>query len=101
MISVCTNAAFALSHHATTRMAQRGIRSEALELVLSHGTRIKAGGACEEYVLTDRTGRHLQSEGYDGRAVATAKKIRAIVNSEGVVVTCYHQRNARSLHRDH
>jgi hypothetical protein len=96
MTMTWNEAAFALSHHATIRMAQRGIRSEALELVLLHGSRVKAGDACEEYALTDRTGRQLERAGHDGRTIATAKKVRAIVSADGTIVTCYHQRSYRS-----
>lgn len=96
MTTLCTDAAFALSRHATTRMAQRGIRGEALEIVLLHGTRVKTRDACEEYVLPDRTGRTLEREGIDREMIEAAKRIRAIVGADGTIVTCYHQRSDRS-----
>lgn len=95
-MGVCAEASFVLSNHAATRMAQRGIRRASLELVLLHGTRAKAQGNREEYILSGRTVRHLAAAGYDGETIAAATKVRAIVDTAGNVVTCYHQRKGRS-----
>ena len=95
MISVCEGGAFMLSNHAATRMAQRGIQSAILDLVLLHGTRAKAQRDCEEYVLSVRSARHLEAAGYDNQTITSAKKVRAIVDTEGMIVTCYHRRNSR------
>lgn len=95
-MAVCADATFVLSDHAATRMAQRGIRRATLELVLLHGTRVKAQHDCEEYILSGRTVRHLTAAGLDGETIATATKVRAIVDAAGYVVTCYHQRKGRS-----
>lgn len=96
MMSICENGAFMLSTHATTRMAQRGIRHAILDLVLLHGTRAKAQHDCEEYVLSGRAARHLEAAGYDDQTIAAATKVRVIVDTDGTIVTCYHQRNGRS-----
>lgn len=96
MMSICEAGAFTLSDHAAARIAQRGIRGASLDLVLLHGTPVKAQHDCEEYVLSGRTARHLEAAGYDGQTVAAATKVRAIVDTDGTVVTCYHQRNGRS-----
>ena len=96
MMAVCADTSFFLSNHAATRMAQRSIRSASLELVLLYGTRAKAEGNCEEYILSGRTARNLAAAGYDEEAIAAATKVRAIVNTAGHVVTCYHQRKGRS-----
>ena len=80
---------FTLSAHAATRMAQRGIRESILNLVLLHGAQSKAGSDCEEYLLPKRTARELSAAGYDGNLIKAATKVRAIVGSDGTVVTCY------------
>jgi len=96
MMLICENGAFMLSTHAATRMAQRGIRRAILDLVLLHGRRARAQHDCEEYALSGRTARHLEAAGYDGQTIVAATKVRAIVDPDGMVVTCYHQRNGRS-----
>lgn len=80
---------FLLSDHAITRMAQRGIQSRSLDILLVHGSRSDAGGGCERYRLLDRTVKQLKTEGYDARALKSATKLRAIVSADGAVVTCY------------
>lgn len=95
MMSICEGGAFMLSTHAATRMAQRGIQSAILDLVLLHGTRAKAKRDCEEYVLSGRAARQLEAAGYDNQTIASAIKVRAIVDTEGTIVTCYHQCNGR------
>lgn len=94
----CEKDTFVLSSHAATRMAQRGISRAILDLVLLHGTRAKAGGNCEEYALPEREARQLADLGYEAPLVNAARKVRAIVNVEGVVVTCFHRSNGRSGH---
>jgi hypothetical protein len=96
MMAVCTESTFVLSNHAATRMAQRSIRRASLEIVLLHGTRVKAQHDCEEYILSGRTVRHLTAAGLDGETIAAATKLRAIVDAAGTVVTCYRQRKGRS-----
>ena len=91
MMSICEPEAFTLSNHAAARMAQRGIRGAILDLVLVHGTRAKAQHGCEEYILSERAARHLEAAGYNGQTIAAATKVRAIVDAEGRIVTCYHQ----------
>lgn len=96
MMAVWADEIFVLSNHAASRMAQRGIRRDSLELVLLHGTRAKAQHDCEEYILPRRAARNLAAAGYDGETIAAATKVRAIVDTAGNVVTCYHQRKDRS-----
>ena len=96
MMAICEQGAFMLSTHAATRMAHRGIRRAILDLVLLHGTRAKAQFGCEEYVLLESAARHLEAAGYDGQTVAAATKVRAIVDTDGRIVTCYHRRKGRS-----
>lgn len=96
MMSVCADATFVFSNHAAARMAQRGIRRDSLDLVLLHGTRTKAQFDCEEYTLSGRAIRHLMTTGYDGKTIAAASKVRAIVDTAGNIVTCYYQRKGRS-----
>lgn len=96
MMAICADATFVLSNHAATRMAQRSIRRASLELVLLHGIRAKAQGNREEYILSGRTVRHLAAAGYDGETIASATKVRVIVDTAGNVVTCYHQRKGKS-----
>jgi hypothetical protein len=96
MMSMCEEGAFMLSNHAATRIAQRGIRGAILDLVLLYGTRAKAELGCEEYILSERAARHLKAAGYNGQAIAAATKVRAIVDTDGTIVTCYHKRKGRS-----
>lgn len=100
MMSICEDGIFMLSSHAATRMAQRGIRGAILDFVLLHGTRVKAQRGCEEYILSGRAARHLEAAGYNGQTIAAAKKVRAIVDNNGTIVTCYHQRKGRSRPSD-
>lgn len=81
--------AFSISNHACTRMAQRGVQSRVLDVLLMHGSRAKAAGGCERYRLLDRTVRQLEAEGYDTQLLKSATKLRAIVSADGAVVTCY------------
>lgn len=96
MMSAGGDGNFVLSQHASTRMAQRGIRRAILDLVLLHGTRAKAQYDREEYILSGRAVRYLTSAGYDDEMIAAAMKVRAIVDDAGNVVTCYHQRKSCS-----
>jgi hypothetical protein len=80
---------FSLSKHAVTRIAQRGILDRSLDILLIHGSRSDAGGGCEKYCLLERTVKQLKTEGYDARALKSATKLRAIVSTDGAVVTCY------------
>lgn len=96
MMRVCQEGSFTLSIHAATRMAQRGIRGAILDLVLLHGSQSKASRDCEEYLLPARAARQLEAAGYDGHLVKAATKVRAIVEADGTVVTCYRERNSAS-----
>jgi len=96
MMAVCADGAFLLSSHAATRMAQRGIRRTSLDIVLLHGTRARAQHDCVEYLLSGSAVRHLAEAGYDWETIAAASKVRAIVDTTGNVVTCYHQRKGRT-----
>lgn len=96
MMQVCQEGSFTLSTHAATRMAQRGIRVAILDLVLLHGARSKANRDCEEYLLPTWAARQLEDFGYDGQLIKAATKVRAIVNADGTVVTCYRERKRPS-----
>lgn len=96
MMQLCQEGAFTLSTHAATRMAQRGIRSAILDLVLLHGTQSRAKRDCEEYLLPERAVRQLEVAGYDENLLRAATKVRVIVDADGTVVTCYHERNGQS-----
>ena len=81
---------FLLSRHASTRMAQRGIQAEILDMLLLHGDSSKTAGGCERYCLLDRTAKQLRAAGVDDEVLAAATTLCAIVSAEGTVVTCYH-----------
>ena len=81
--------AFSISNHACTRMAQRGVQSRVLDVLLMHGSRAKTAGGCEKYCLLNRTVRQLEADGYDAQLLKSATKLRAIVSADGAVVTCY------------
>jgi hypothetical protein len=89
MNALSHQSAFSISNHACTRMAQRGVQSRTLDVLLMHGSRARAGGGCERYRLLDRTVRQLEAEGYDAQLLKSATKLRAIVSADGAVVTCY------------
>lgn len=95
MMPISENGAFMLSEHAATRMAQRGIRPEILDVVLLHGTATKAKRACEEFSLLERAARQLVTTGYDQETISAATKVRAIVDNHGTIVTCYQKRSGR------
>lgn len=84
---------FSLSVHAETRLAQRSIQKNCVDLLLLHGTPCNAGGGCEGYVLFGQTIRDLQMEGYSMELLKSAAKLRAIISKDGTVVTCYHVRS--------
>lgn len=95
MIRASEEGAFMLSAHAATRMAQRGIRSASLDLVLLHGVPSKAPYDCETYLLPDQAARQLMAAGYDEDVIKAAAKLKAIVGYDGTVVTCYYGRRRR------
>ncbi|RYH06526.1 DUF4258 domain-containing protein [Tropicimonas sp. IMCC6043] len=82
---------FTFSDHATTRMAQRGIQEQFLEILLMYGSRTDAGGGCEQYRLLDKTARELKKRGHESRPLEAAARIRAIIAPGGIVVTCFHR----------
>lgn len=97
---------FSLSRHASTRMAQRGIQAEILDMLLLHGEPSKTVGGCERYCLLDRTAKQLRAVGVDDEVLAATTKLCAIVSADGTVVTCYHgaaqtrrQARQRARHR--
>lgn len=84
---------FFFSVHAETRIAQRSIQANCIDLLLLHGTSCNAGGGCESYILFSQTIRNLQMDGYSMELLNSAAKLRAIVSEDGTVVTCYHVRS--------
>lgn len=82
---------FHFSDHATTRMAQRGIQGQVLEILLMYGSRTDAGGGCEQYRLLDKTVRELKEAGHETLQLEAAARIRAIIAPGGTVVTCFYR----------
>lgn len=91
------NDVFSFSNHAITRMAQRGIRIDFLDILLMHGTASNAGGGREQYRLLHRTVRQLRIDGHDAQTLHAAVKLCAVVSADGTVVTCYHGKSPARL----
>jgi len=81
---------FFLSGHAVERIAQRGIRMDALRMLLVHGTGSRTVGASVKYHLRLRDADELMESGMESNVVKSALNLIAVVDESGAVVTCYH-----------
>lgn len=86
---------FRYSHHAICRIAQRGISSVALQLILEHGETFYAGRGCSYVQLSKATLRRLSAEGVPESILRRTTSLQAVVSEEGEVVTCYHASSRR------
>ena len=80
---------FSHSRHAKKRMAQRCITEDALSLVLQYGRSFSAKGKCKILHLEKSKTTELLADGMDRDVVAHAKKIAAIIATDGTIVTTY------------
>lgn len=97
MMSIHNDNSFIYSKHAKTRMLQRGIKQKIIDFILHYGSQSWAGGGCEEYSVSRKNSCKLDAVEYDKNTISAATKVRVIVSSEGIVVTCYFKHNNRSF----
>ena len=89
-----------LTHHALTRMQQRGIRPEALEALLDYGRACHLHSKGREVVFFDKKARaRLENERpATAREAARLSRTYAVIGSDGTVITVGHR--YRRLRRD-
>ena len=81
-----------ISHHADRRIRQRGIRNEALVLLLGeYDTELFAGAGCISVSLSRIAAAGLIAEGHAAPVVEAAKRLVAVVREDNrTVVTVHH-----------
>lgn len=80
-----------LSKHAVTRMQQRAIDEEIVDLLLAHGSHFYSGGA-EIYMLARRTREYMASRNFV--PVNMLEKLRdayIVVANDGTIITAGHR----------
>lgn len=77
------------THHAERRIEQRGIRQDALQLVLVHGHDVPAGEGCVRRELRLPQTSELLAEGFSLRTIEAALRIEAILSGDDNLITCY------------
>lgn len=87
-----------MTKHAVERIAQRGVQSQALEVVLTYGADAPARGGCLKRELRHAQVNEILADGVSFDVVEAALKIEAILSREERLVTCY-QRAPRCLNR--
>jgi site-specific recombinase XerD len=78
-----------MTKHVAQRIAQRGVRTEALNVVLAYGEDVPACNGCLKRELRHAQAVHLIADGLPLEVVETALKIEAIVSRDERLVTCY------------
>ena len=98
MLSSSSTRNFTTTRHAAERIAQRGVRLDALEIVLAYGDDIPAAGDCRRREFRHcRMGEAL-ADNVPLSVLEAALKIEAVVSSKDQLVTCY-LRTPRNLTR--
>ena len=84
-----------VTHHAETRMSQRGIRSSDIDLLLVYATEMGGGRLMLRAKDVDRAVGELK------RLMATLQRLKnkVLVVAEGSVVTAYHYSGSGQAHR--
>lgn len=87
---------FSYSCHAICRLAQRGISSEAMKVLLEYGETFNAGQGCSYVQVSKAALKILSAEGAPECILRSVSSLQAVVSAEGEVVTCYYA-SARRL----
>ncbi len=87
-----------MTKHAVERMSQRGVSSQALEVVLTYGADTPAYDGCLKRALRHAEVNEILADGISLDVVEAALKIEAVLSQEERLVTCY-QRAPRCLNR--
>lgn len=82
-----------LTKHADTRMVQRGIRPEAVDLVLEFGRAVHTRGAVVHAIGRKEVVKY-QRENID---LSTCKGVQVVCSTEGIVLTVYRNHDFRGL----
>ena len=77
------------TRHAERRIEQRGIRPDALQLVLVHGHDLPAGEGCVRRELRLCQISELSAEGFSLRTIEAALRVEAILSGDDILITCY------------
>lgn len=77
------------TRHAHRRMAQRGIRRDALDLVLAYGTDMPAGNGCSRRELHTIDALGLLRDGQPLALVEQGMRLVLILNLGEQMITCY------------
>lgn len=81
---------FRYSRHAMCRLAQRGISTQAMRVLLNHGDSFHAGRGCSYVQLSRSALRLLAADATLTCNLRSLATLQAIVSDDGEVVTCYH-----------
>jgi len=82
-----------LTHHARTRMAQRGLRAAAVLAAIDHGREIHTGGAWF-HVIGRKDIARAQAAGID---IARHDGVHVIRGEDGQIITVYRNRQNLDL----
>ena len=80
---------FTLSNHATVRTAQRNVKKDALDIVLTYGVDIPAGAGVSKRSLRVSQLQEIYQDGFSVNAIEKAFNLEAVVSNDGVIITCY------------
>ena len=87
--------AYRYSRHAICRLAQRGVSTEAMRVLLEHGEIYNAGQGCSYVQLSRADLGRLAADGAPKGVLHSLARLQAVVSDEGEVVTCYHASHRR------
>ena len=88
-----------LTHHAQRRLAQRGLRAEAILAAIDHGREVRTRGAWF-HVVGHREVVRARREGVD---ISAHEGVHVLLGGDGSVITAYRNKNldtrSHSRHR--
>ncbi|TNE57497.1 MAG: hypothetical protein EP341_04020 [Sphingomonadales bacterium] len=77
------------TNHAKVRIAQRGVATQALELLALHGVDFPAGSGCVRRELLHWQVSDLHNQGYAIAIIEKALRLEAIFTDGDILITCY------------
>ena len=78
-----------ITHHAAKRIEERGIRWDALQVVLLHGDDHPAGRGCVRRELLCSKLGEIIAEGVPHEVAEMALRIEVVLSGEEELITCY------------
>lgn len=77
-----------ITHHTQTRLQQRGVQDEALQMVLfAMDRKIHLGSGCIAAGLSREKVQRLREAGLPNSVLSRAEKLTLLINDAGVVIT--------------